>query len=332
MNIEYCIIPKDVICFKEEVAEGIKFIEIIDGKETVSDVINQNIIEEELLIEFSKDNFNVKISLVPITKEQIEVLQKQHRLFFSEYQILFKIEIESNIEEGIDYLTFDSELRKYLILAFILANKNINVYHYEYGKFTRTEADGQGIFLPYAFIKLTRDGLINLYYESSYEKMTYCHSYCRIEEDQISEMKRILKLFFIDGKRNIPQPVEEMFIHINTISWIISGFFYPALVTLFTCFESLLNKQPYQQIADLLSLETGTEEYDLFLDLQKFRNGIAHLESHKVYRNGRNYICEKTHNSSGSRLSTPVITTFDIDRLEKVREKLVELIIHKIEE
>ena len=169
------------------------------------------------------------------------------------------------------------ELRKYLILAFILANKNINVYHYGYGTFTKTGTDGQGIFLPYAFINLTKDGLVNLYYESSYEKMTYTHSYCRFEDNQISEMKRILELFFIDEKRNVSEPIEEMFIHSNTISWVVSGFFYPALVTLFTCFESLLNKQIGQQIADLLSLTTESEERTLFLDLQKFKIGRAHV-------------------------------------------------------
>ncbi|MDO9579657.1 MAG: hypothetical protein Q7J06_03690, partial [Bacteroidales bacterium] len=131
--------------------------------------------------------------------------------------------------------------------------------------------------------------------------------------------------------RNLSEPIEEMFIHINTISWVVSGFFYPSLVTLFTCFESILHKQQRQQIADLLSLTSGTSEHDLFLDLQKFRNGIAHLESHKIYRTGREYICEKTHNPSGNLLATPTFTKFDINKLEQVREKLVDLIIQKVE-
>lgn len=331
MNKEYYLIPKDIIGFTEDIVEGLRSIEIIDGEEKTSEVTEQNIIKEESLIEFSKDSFSAKISLVPISKEQIETLQKQHKLFLNEYQVLLKVEITSELDERIEYLNFDMELRKYLILGFLLANKKLNVYHHGYGEFTKTGTDGQGIFLPYAFIKLTKDELINLYYESSYEKMTYAHSFCRFEENQIVELKRILGLFFNQNKRNLSEPIEEMFIHINTVSWVISGFFYPSLVTLFTCFESMLHKKYGEQIAKLLRLTSATEEHNLFLDFQKFRNGIAHLESHQIYRNEREYICKKTHNNSGNLLPTPEIIKFDLDKLEKIREKLIELIINKIE-
>jgi hypothetical protein len=159
--------------------------------------------------------------------------------------------------------------------------------------------------------------------------MIYSHSFSRFENSQIEIMQELLELLLVQKKRNISSPIEEMFIHVNTVSWVVEGFFYPALVTLFTCFESLLHKQHREQIADLLHLTVGTPEYELFSDLQKFRNGIAHNESHNICRVGANYVCTKIKNN-GVDLTTPIITNFDIEKLDKVRIRLIDDIIAKI--
>ena len=159
MEEVYYIVPKDVVHF-----------EYSDDTQEYAKIIPQE------LISYNRNGCKAIIEILPIPPSQINNLQA-HNIRVNQYQILIKVKVEYDIYHLHEYTRFEGALRKYLILSLILANNPLDVFLYDGTMFTSLNGNGQGIFLPYSFIKLTNDNHVNLYYESEHGKLTYSHSY-----------------------------------------------------------------------------------------------------------------------------------------------------------
>jgi len=318
----YYVIPKDVIYFNEVVVDGAKRIEFKQGQTIEHDIYRCESIQEQEILSFTKSGFIVKIYLSPLPEGQIHTLRDHFGFLFNEHQIALKLITKYDAAKYSDYVYFEISMRLHIIFSIILANKDIKLYYYQYGRFSLQGVGGQGVFLPYSFIKLTEQGGINLYYQSSYERMTEKNSFfSRFEQDEIDRLKNLLNKLLVEENRDIPDPTVQMFIHIHTLSWIPKGLFYPAVITLFSCFESLLGKSNRQRLFSSDSLLKRFES---------FRHAIAHLDNHTLFQRGKSYTATKFKNKSGQILPTPISVTFNIDDLEHVRVKLIEEILIRL--
>lgn len=327
----YFLIPKDLVMYKNEPIKGV-FLREKSGDNWIEiPSIKIVPIAEIQLIMYKYNGFTITISLCPLGSEQIKDLSERFHIYYNNFQISFKVHLSRDTDfNHIDFYKFEPEIRRYLILSLFLANKSIQLLHYEYGKFYPYSGNGHGAFFPYAIINFIEKEGINFFYEASYQRLSILLGYSNLNNDQIENIKLYLKNFFVDNKRPLSSAIEDIFIHMHTLSWVKPGFFYPVLVSLFTCYESILQKRTCQNIADLRGHSSGTLKHTLLKDLQSFRNGIAHQENHRLFMNNSEYVCEKFAEQDGTAITPTEKYIFFIDKLDDVRQDLVELIISKL--
>lgn len=275
------------------------------------------------------ENHQVDIRIVSSNQKLYDSLVSNHHIYTNPFQLFIEVNINGSFSQDF-YLKLDSKLREYLVLSLFLAHKEHGKFYYGQRSFTSLHDDSYSS-LPYALIKFSlENSFFNSYYQSDYMKIktnSFQH-FTLIERSQMTDMASILARLLSSPAQALKQPIIDMFIHALTLPWNKPGTFYPSIVSIFSCFESILNKQQGQQIKDLMMTEFGhltmPAEYQILTDLQLFRNGIAHLESHNILElGGGRYKCVKS--STGH-----VKAEFDIDKLDKARILLIDLILNKI--
>lgn len=311
----YYLIPQDIIGFNTLPINGLHD---LDGNDFTEDVP----LQEENIIQgnISKIKFCIDLITLDLPNEQI---LSTHFIKVSSFQLAFKITLENRDVDSKKVREFESELRMYLIFSIILANKDIKVYYNNGCKFEMTRDNGLGTFLPYSFIKLTSEGHINTYYQSDYTRCIIMSSryFSRFENTEIAIIKKLLNKFILSRQRPFKEPTIEMFIHSHTFSWIPKGLFYPAIVILFSCFESLLGKKCR------ISLFKSDP---LLSKFQAIRDAIPHLDGHDIRYNNRDYTVTQYKDQSEKELISPKITILNIDEIEDIRKRLIELILLRI--
>ena len=336
----YYVIPQDLIRYKRVPIEGL---EDLDNNPMMKNVP----LSDEELLTLNNDTLEIKIKLTTLGETKRNLLQEHFSIKVIPFQLAFKVTIKAEDVHSRSVNEFESELRQYLIFSVILANKDMKIVYHENGHFDISEFsdmgnNGQGVFLPYSFIKLSEGGYINTYYQSDYDR-TVKHSlryFSLFEEAEITALKELLRKFIINNDRPIKDPTVEMFIHCHTFSWIPKGLFFSAVVTLASCFESLLGRKKRLKLSN---------RDPLLRRFFEFRNSITHLDTHDMQHTNGGYVATKYLNKKFLKQinlnlyfvdfsihifrninnSTKKIS-LKIDDLEEVRKKLIEKIIEKL--
>ncbi|MHA1591395.1 MAG: hypothetical protein ACTSUP_02860 [Candidatus Heimdallarchaeaceae archaeon] len=310
----YYLIPQDLIGYQRRSSRTNVIVSIPD--------------ENLLNYTDTTSNCRIKIRLTTLNPTQRDLLMENFSIKVIPFQLAFEVTITSPVEHSRTTINLESDLRQYLIFSIILANKDLRIQFcdnnpFMLSDFTDVGGNGQGVFLPYSFIKLTPEGKINTYYQSDYDRtVIFSNRYFSIlEPTKIAELRKLLDKFIVQHIRNIKEPTIEMFIHCHTFSWVPKGLFYPAVVTLASCFDSLLGKQGRISLFNTDPLLTK---------FQSLRNAISYLDGHDISFNDGTYSSTQYINQNGQQVSPPEVTYFSIDELEEVRKELIHQILLKI--
>lgn len=326
----YTLIPQDLIRYSRIPVNGLMHITIDTetGSELDNNPVMRNIpLSDEELLTFNNGTIELKIKIITLDETQRNFLKDNFSIKILPFQIGFKVTIKAEDVHSMDVQKFESEIRHYLILSMILANKDMQIVYHDpdhsyISEFSNMDANGQGVFLPYSFIKLTEDGYINTFYQSDYDRTVIkCGRYFSLfNQAKINILKELLRKFITNEDRPIKDPTIDMFIHCHTFSWIPKGLLYSAVVTLFGCFDSLLTKEGRIALCNSDSLLKRFEA---------FRNAISHLDGHTITYNNGIYTATQYRSLRGD-LPSPIVTTINIDEIEEVRKKLIEKIIERV--
>lgn len=300
----FWIIPKDFIAFDE----GLK------GKEFNGRgrVVYEHVPANEL-ISLNEGNLRVTIVLCHLEKAQIDSLKSWH-IESNEYQIALKITVEYEKDKEMEYWDAQPSLMKYAILSFILSTKEVKPYFLEGSSFHLVNIPHQP-FLPYAFIRLSEGG-VNFYYQSDYSKLGIDSKYySRLETPNINLLRELLKKFFVEMNRHLPEPTIPMFVHVHTFSWVTEGLLYPAVIIMFSCFESILGKNAREDLSSKNSV---------FADFGFFRHAIAHLDKFSISLSENEFTITRGRDNESR--------AFDLNKLRIVREMLIEEVLKKLEQ
>lgn len=292
----------------------------------VKDVIYEG--QEEEMVGFSDEEENkISISISSINPKIKKQIENEWNLLLHDEQLVIRINVEFPNKKPVKFYEKEMLLHKDIIFSLIVCIRNFHIV-WEQGH-ERMEMDftgGTGVGLPFFILRFIEEGKsVNVFYANDYDKVISNYGFFVVfDKENVSAFQYILKRVLIENKQAIPKFIMESFSLIHTVNWVKEGWFYPAVIILFSCFESLLNKKERKQIKDLMisrDINISEEEENDLEDFQILRNAIAHPSEHKILLENNTYRIYK---------KGKLKATFDIKKLENVRKILINLIVHQL--
>ncbi|MCA9459648.1 MAG: hypothetical protein KC550_03815, partial [Nanoarchaeota archaeon] len=204
-----------------------------------------------------------------------------------------------------------SKLKKTTFFSLINSITDENKFYQpnqHYCEFMMDAKSLQGVFLPFKYLAFEDNfRTFNAYYVASdFREYHHCIA---LEDKNINDIKQILNKILVENK-NIAESSMELFLQLHTLDWVKEGFFYSSVVLVYTLWEN---------IVFLLGENIKDDDSILRINMTRARNVIAHPT-------GSNKHFERTEGSTYYFKNGNNDATLTIDDLEKVRQKIIQLL------
>lgn len=273
---------------------------------------------EQKLVDFTQDSINYKVSLVNLTEEQRDVL-KEFPIPTNPYQLAIKI--SSDAHESFEANKSFLNVKKNVVFALILANREIERTFYQYGEFGDYKRGGQGDILPYAFVQLN-DERINTYYQSDYESLTINNGfYSNFSSFKVDKLRQLLEILLVNQNQEVADVIIKLVIRAHTLSSVKGAQMYLNVINLFSCFESLYGTTKRNELCN---------NVDCLRKLRFVRHSIAHPDDFDLIRRSKSCIAVKHYEANGNKMKPPIMKELTIEELESSRVILIDKLREKL--
>lgn len=287
--------------------------------------------EKNLLIEFDEGDIAASIYISRITQNLKENIEKGWHFKLNDDQAIIQIVLKYPGEKKIEVESkFSPSIILDTIFTFILSVKDFEIsFRDGYGRTKLDTNHGVGVGLPFSILQFTEEGrYINAVYANDFTKIaTNIGFYVEINDDMLDRFRKLSNKVMVDKKNLIGDFLKESVTLIHTLNWVVRGFFYPAVIILFSCFDYLTNR-PQGERMDICIRKNGFElnknEKDDLRDFHRTRIAIAHPDQYNIIQEKNMYISYKKEDGTE-------YTKFNVERLDNIRQLLIDLIVHKLD-